>query len=69
MSDLRTRIAQVIHRMDGVKCCDECQHHDMPSLWALDAADAVMKELHLHVEHGTLKVIRYVSDWEINDNS
>jgi hypothetical protein len=30
-------------------------------------ADEVIAELHLHVEHGRLKVIRYVSDWEIND--
>jgi hypothetical protein len=78
MSDLRTRIAAAIYeasdeytrklmvnpRLPG---CADVQGDRKPVTYVL--ADAVIAELDLHVEHGRLKVIRYVSDWEINDDT
>lgn len=31
------------------------------------AADAVMQALHLHEEHGRLRVTRFVTDWFIDE--
>lgn len=65
MSKLRDRIADTladdptIHlREDGYTADD-----------VLRMADVLMTALHLHEERGRLRVVRYVSDWEVVDDN
>lgn len=56
MSSLRERIAAVLRQeIKGIK-------------WVTpeSMADAVLTELHLHPERGRLKVVRYVTEWEVD---
>jgi len=69
MSDLRTRIATIVHDKDTVKCCDECTISS-PGPWDYEVADAVIRELGLAVEdgecgycHAQLPGCRYITEW------
>jgi len=44
MSDLRTRIATIVHDKDTVKCCDECTISS-PGPWDYEVADAIIEAL------------------------
>jgi hypothetical protein len=44
MSDLRERIATIVHDKDTLKCCDECTISS-PGPWAYEVADAIIEAL------------------------
>lgn len=62
-SDLRDRVARkLIDHSMGLAPVDRFDKN-----WPWVMADALIQELGLRQERGTLRVVRYVSDWEVDE--